>query len=76
MLPMVSRAEMEGAIRMAVLEAEHRMRDEMRAMDREVRDHVITAVIMLANLIAQVAPDGPPRPRKFRLDGSRIEREE
>ncbi|MEX0692400.1 MAG: hypothetical protein WD934_03835 [Gemmatimonadales bacterium] len=75
MTPMVSRAEMESAIRSAVREAEYRMRDEMRAMDREVRDHLTTGVIMLANLIAEVAPDCPVRPRRYHLDGSPITRE-
>ena len=59
MMTMVSKAEMELAIRTAVRESEYRMRDEMRAMDRELRDHLITAMILLANLIAKVAPERP-----------------
>ena len=59
MMTMVSKAEMELAIRTAVRESEYRMRDEMRAMDRALRDHLITAMILLANLIAKVAPERP-----------------
>ena len=59
MMTMVSKAEMELAIRTGVRESEYRMRDEMRAMDRELRDHLITAMILLANLIAKVAPERP-----------------